>query len=110
MMHRAHGAPGHTCDSPCHTQLWGRAKPTVNVSHSTIWDPFSPAATKALNYPEPRKGFAYDTSIYLGKTVRDKPVSHGLNRERIPRVRPLGIRHRIQRKCFFFFLFCVLFQ
>lgn len=78
MMHRAHRAPGHTCNSPCHTQLWGRGKPTANLSHVRICDPFSPAATKALNCPEPRKGFAYDTSIHLGKTVRDKCVSHGL--------------------------------
>lgn len=78
MMHRAQRASGHSCNSPCHTQLWGRGKPTVNASHARICNPFSPAATKALNYPEPRKGSAYDTSIYLGKTVRDKCVSHGL--------------------------------
>lgn len=50
----------------------------MNLSHVRICDPFSPAATKALNYPGPRKGFACDTSMYLGKTVRDKCVSHGL--------------------------------
>lgn len=77
MMHRA---PGHldTCNCLCHPQLWGRGKPTVNVSHVRICDPFSPAATKALNYSEPRQGFAYDASIYLGKTVRENCVSHRL--------------------------------
>lgn len=105
-MHRAHRAPGHTCNSLCHPQLWGRGKPTVN---GRICDPFSPAATKALNYPEPRKGFAFDTSIYLGKTER--MVCHmglQLNRESIPRVKPLGTPTEYRGNAFFFVLCVVL--
>lgn len=107
MMHRAHRAPGHTCNSPCHPQLWGRGKPTVSVSQGRICDPFSPAATTVLNYPDPRKGFAFDTSIYLGKTKRI--VCHmglQLNRESIPRIKPLGTPTESRGNAIFCFVCC----